>query len=127
MGVLGHAYGPNDERGLYKSDDGGNTWTRVLDKGPTLAFLIWPSRRVLRISCLRARGTHTVRRGAPTHRCKGRAEDCIARPTAERLGYNWPAMDCPMAIGAALALRCSGRQACVCLAGGRQEVRTLSL
>src|SRR5208283_4039563 len=36
VGVLGHAYGPNDERGVYKSSDGGNTWTRVLDKGPEI-------------------------------------------------------------------------------------------
>jgi photosystem II stability/assembly factor-like uncharacterized protein len=36
VGVLGHAYGPNDERGVYKSIDGGNTWTHVLDKGPTI-------------------------------------------------------------------------------------------
>ena len=32
-GVLGHAYGPNDERGIYKSTNGGATWKRVLDKG----------------------------------------------------------------------------------------------
>ena len=36
IGALGHAYGPNDERGVYKSIDGGNTWTHVLDKGPTI-------------------------------------------------------------------------------------------
>ena len=36
VGVLGHAYGPNDERGVYKSSDGGNTWTRLLDKGPEI-------------------------------------------------------------------------------------------
>ncbi len=34
VGVLGHAYGPNAERGVYKSTDGGATWKRVLDKGP---------------------------------------------------------------------------------------------
>jgi len=34
VGVLGHAYGPSDERGVYKSIDGGKTWTRVLNKGP---------------------------------------------------------------------------------------------
>jgi photosystem II stability/assembly factor-like uncharacterized protein len=33
-GVLGHAYGPSDERGVYKSTDGGEHWQRVLDKGP---------------------------------------------------------------------------------------------
>jgi photosystem II stability/assembly factor-like uncharacterized protein len=34
VGVLGHAYGPNEERGVYKSVDGGTHWTRVLDLGP---------------------------------------------------------------------------------------------
>ena len=38
VGVLGHAYGPNDERGVYKSTDGGSTWTRVLDKGPEIGI-----------------------------------------------------------------------------------------
>jgi len=36
VGVLGHAYGPNDERGVYKSIDGGANWTRILDKGPEI-------------------------------------------------------------------------------------------
>jgi photosystem II stability/assembly factor-like uncharacterized protein len=34
VGALGHAYGPNAERGVYKSTDGGATWKHVLDKGP---------------------------------------------------------------------------------------------
>lgn len=29
-GVLGHAFGPNDTRGVYKSTDGGKTWRRTL-------------------------------------------------------------------------------------------------
>ena len=36
VGALGHAYGPNGERGVFKSTDGGATWTHVLDKGPTV-------------------------------------------------------------------------------------------
>lgn len=36
VGVLGHAYGPNETRGVYKSSDGGMTWTHVLDKGPSM-------------------------------------------------------------------------------------------
>jgi photosystem II stability/assembly factor-like uncharacterized protein len=36
VGVLGHAYGPSNERGVYKSTDGGQSWTRVLDKGPEI-------------------------------------------------------------------------------------------
>ncbi len=31
--VLGHPYGPNDERGIFRSDDGGKTWKKVLYKG----------------------------------------------------------------------------------------------
>lgn len=34
VGVLGHAYGPNAERGVYKSTDGGKTWAHMLDQGP---------------------------------------------------------------------------------------------
>ena len=30
VAVVGHLWGPNDERGLYKTTDGGKTWTRVL-------------------------------------------------------------------------------------------------
>lgn len=34
VGALGHAYGPNNQRGVYKSTDGGEHWTKVLDQGP---------------------------------------------------------------------------------------------
>jgi hypothetical protein len=30
--VLGHPYGPSEERGIYRSTDGGATWTKVLYK-----------------------------------------------------------------------------------------------
>ena len=30
--VLGHIFGPNPERGVYRSKDGGKTWERVLFK-----------------------------------------------------------------------------------------------
>ncbi|HTU82667.1 MAG TPA: hypothetical protein VMF61_11090 [Candidatus Acidoferrales bacterium] len=32
VAALGHAYGPNAERGVFKSTDGGGTWTKVLFK-----------------------------------------------------------------------------------------------
>jgi photosystem II stability/assembly factor-like uncharacterized protein len=32
--VLGHPYGPNEERGIYRSRDGGASWERVLYKDP---------------------------------------------------------------------------------------------
>ncbi len=36
VGALGHAYGPNSERGVFKSTDGGANWSHVLDKGPAV-------------------------------------------------------------------------------------------
>ncbi|HEY5491743.1 MAG TPA: glycosyl hydrolase [Gemmatimonadaceae bacterium] len=30
IGVLGHAFGPNDQRGVFKTTDGGKSWRRVL-------------------------------------------------------------------------------------------------
>lgn len=30
--VLGHPYGPNSERGIFRSEDGGRSWTKVLFK-----------------------------------------------------------------------------------------------
>ncbi|HEX3660549.1 MAG TPA: hypothetical protein VHU89_03920 [Acidobacteriaceae bacterium] len=38
VGVLGYAYGPSPERGVYKSTDGGDHWQRVLDKGPDVGI-----------------------------------------------------------------------------------------
>ena len=34
VGALGHAYGPNADRGVYKSEDGGSHWAKMLDLGP---------------------------------------------------------------------------------------------
>ncbi len=33
VGALGHAYAPNDQRGVFKSTDGGAHWARVLNLG----------------------------------------------------------------------------------------------
>jgi len=32
VGALGHAFGPNPERGVYKTTDGGKTWTQALTR-----------------------------------------------------------------------------------------------
>ncbi len=36
VGALGHAYGSNEQRGVYKSEDGGAHWAKVLDQGPDI-------------------------------------------------------------------------------------------
>ena len=33
VAALGHAFGPNEERGVYRSGDGGKSWEKVLYKG----------------------------------------------------------------------------------------------
>jgi photosystem II stability/assembly factor-like uncharacterized protein len=36
VGAMGHVYGPNEQRGVYKSNDGGMHWSKVLDQGPEI-------------------------------------------------------------------------------------------
>jgi photosystem II stability/assembly factor-like uncharacterized protein len=38
VGALGHAYGPNEQRGIYKSEDGGAHWTRILGLGSEIGI-----------------------------------------------------------------------------------------
>ena len=39
VAALGHAYGPNAERGVFRSLDGGATWQKVLDRGPDVGAI----------------------------------------------------------------------------------------
>jgi photosystem II stability/assembly factor-like uncharacterized protein len=34
VAALGHVFGPNPERGLFRTDDAGRHWTHVVDRGP---------------------------------------------------------------------------------------------
>ena len=34
VAALGHLWGPNEQRGVYRSMDGGATWKQVLTRGP---------------------------------------------------------------------------------------------
>jgi len=34
VAALGHVWAPNEERGLYRSKDGGKTWNKILTRGP---------------------------------------------------------------------------------------------
>jgi photosystem II stability/assembly factor-like uncharacterized protein len=38
VGALGHTYAPNEQRGVFKSVDGGSHWTKVLDQGPDIGI-----------------------------------------------------------------------------------------
>ena len=39
VAALGHQYGPNEQRGVFKSVDGGATWDKVLYKGPDVGAI----------------------------------------------------------------------------------------
>ena len=39
VAALGHAYAPNPERGVFRSTNGGQTWQKVLDKGPSIGAI----------------------------------------------------------------------------------------
>ena len=39
VAALGHAYGPNAQRGVFRSTDGGRTWQHVLNKGPDIGAI----------------------------------------------------------------------------------------
>ena len=39
VAALGHAYGPNAERGIFRSTDGGIAWRHVLNKGPQIGAI----------------------------------------------------------------------------------------
>ncbi len=36
VAALGHAYGPNEERGVFRSTNGGESWEKVLYRGPQI-------------------------------------------------------------------------------------------
>lgn len=39
VAALGHPYGANAQRGVFKSTDGGQTWVHVLDRGPDVGAI----------------------------------------------------------------------------------------
>lgn len=39
VAALGHAYGPNGERGVFRTTDGGKTWEKVLYKNPDVGAI----------------------------------------------------------------------------------------
>ena len=84
VAAIGHAFGPNAERGVFRTADGGKTWKRVLykmsDTGPSTS----PSTRTIRRSSMPRCGRCAVSRGIS--RAAAPAAACIARRTAASPG-----------------------------------------
>ncbi|HVF23325.1 MAG TPA: hypothetical protein VM941_09630, partial [Pyrinomonadaceae bacterium] len=62
VAVLGHLFGPNKERGVYKTTDGGRTWTNVNfideDTGFTDIAIDWTDTKTLYAASYQRRRTH---------------------------------------------------------------------
>ena len=94
VAALGHVWGPNTERGVFKSENGGKSWRKVL------FGVIRPARSISsmdasesRRHCTRHSGTRTARRGSS---CQAdREAESSSPPTAARRGPTSPAIpDC---------------------------------
>lgn len=85
-GVLGHAYGPSDERGVYKSTDGGSIGNECSTRDLTSALPISPWRMPSRTFFSLRAGMRIVLRGAPILRSKDPVMVSIAPSMAAQLG-----------------------------------------
>ncbi len=86
VAALGHPYGPNAERGVFRSLDGGQTWKKVLYKDENtgaMDLVFDPSQLAgdLTPTC----GPRAVRRGRPAAATTDRAAVSTNPPTAANL------------------------------------------
>ena len=85
VAALGHAFGPNAQRGVFRSKDGGRTWERVLFKSERAgAPSICPSTPTTRASSTPRYGRRCGRRGASSG--PGRRAACGGPRTAATRG-----------------------------------------
>ena len=88
VAAVGHLFGPNPERGLYRTKDGGKTWKNVKYIDPDTGFTdvaIDPSTTAR--SSTRRRTSAGARGGDST--AADRAARCGSRPTAATPGPSW--------------------------------------
>ena len=87
VAALGHVYGANPDRGVYRTRDGGATWQKVLFKSNDVGAidLAFDPTTIRRRSTRRS-GTRVVRRGASIRRRTVPAAASTSRPTAARTG-----------------------------------------
>lgn len=85
VAALGHAWGPNEERGLYRSTDGGKAWDRILfrdQRTGAIDLSMDPTNpRILYCSFWEAQRTPIAWRAAARAAvCTGRSTGAIAGP-----------------------------------------------
>jgi hypothetical protein len=52
VAALGHIFGPNDQRGVFRSKDGGKSWERILSRGNKAGAIASFSIQPIRPSCM---------------------------------------------------------------------------
>ena len=86
--VLGHAFGPNPERGVYRTKDGGKTWQQVLKKdNDTGASDVAIRSHQIQILCLQDYGKRADTLGI--NQWRSWKWTCMFRAMAEILGNNF--------------------------------------
>ena len=89
VAALGHAYGPNAERGVFKTTDGGaNVEQSPLQRCEHRRDLARDGSRRIRTCSTRRCGKRAGRRGTSIRPRTARAADSTRRPTAARPGRN---------------------------------------
>ena len=104
VAAFGHAFGPNRERGVYKTVDGGRSWQQVLFKSERAGAIDLSDRsRTTRVSCMRPCGRLTVISGTSPAAGRTAASGCPV--TAAKTGRTFRAIrDCRKACVARLVL-----------------------
>ena len=102
--VLGHAFGPNTERGVYRTLDGGKSWQQVLDEGRRHRRVRRRHRPVESRNPLRRLLAGAAAAVGPDQRRPGKRPLRLAR-RRRRPGRRSPATGCPTASGARSASR----------------------
>jgi len=99
VAAIGHAYGPNEQRGVFRSTDAGKFFIRMTRRAP----LIWFSIRQIRTFCTRRCIRKFARRGVSP--AADPAAGFINPKTAVRPGNSSPLMDCRREFAGALVWR----------------------
>ena len=113
VAALGHAWGPNSERGIFRTADGGKTWQKVYTRTRTLARSTWCSTRIIPASFMQRYGKCAASPGTST--VADREVVCTNRWMAGLRGSNCKVGDCRKATWGESALQFPGPTPIACM------------
>ena len=92
--ALGHTYGPQPERGVFRTTDGGKTGKKFCSSTRTPVAPTWAWIPIIRVLCLQECGNWKFTPMAAE--AADPAADCSSPRTRERRGNVWRVTGCPM-------------------------------